>query len=449
MVSARVSHRTGSGGLRHVARRLVHEKRGNGAPGCHCLERVLTQTELELDILVGAIQDHHRDLAVRAERGRGLQAAGAGANAVGARLGPGLVAVLAALDCRREVPGTRNEVLREVADIVVLRVQVNLLLFRIGDDGSVAHVAHVIWPASLVQQQVPIDPTDGTSIQIANDVVGVALSKPPIRVRLHVALLPHAPLVRGLAGQQQQMRVFPVRRGDPVEEVATVPMEGGAIDVLGDVGVGHRCVHVLPQHVLAVVEDEQLQLGMLALDGWPQLVLDEVRLLLRGQDASLPRGGVAGLVLDGERPNRRAGLLVVRDPSPDVLRPWQPRLLLEALPAGTLHLPARLHPRRRAPGRGEEPQAPRWPRGDVRAVRGPQGESPARRGVPCEAGLGCDSGARRADGPVRRRDQVLAVRTLERHAAVLVPNRLEDGGIGGFRLLRFQRAVLADAPIEA
>mmetsp|Transcript_63080 Transcript_63080/g.195284 ORF Transcript_63080/g.195284 Transcript_63080/m.195284 type:complete len:308 (+) Transcript_63080:740-1663(+) len=108
--------------------------------------------------------------------------------------------------------------------------------------------------------------------------------------------------------------------------------------------------------VVVVRKDEDLR--MVLEQRRAQVRADEVGTLLRRVDAGLPHLGLLRLILRGERPDGEAVRLVRGDPLGDVLGPCRPALRPQTRPARVVHAAVRLHPGGRAPGRGQEAEAP-------------------------------------------------------------------------------------------
>mmetsp|Transcript_32467 Transcript_32467/g.89555 ORF Transcript_32467/g.89555 Transcript_32467/m.89555 type:complete len:239 (-) Transcript_32467:271-987(-) len=134
-------------------------------------------------------------------------------------------------------------------------------------------------------------------------------------------------------------------------------MEGHPVHVLRCGRV--RCDHIRPADdmVLVVVVNEDQHVGMGSAHLRPQVLTQEVSLLHGRHHASLPVGVELWLVLDGDGPEVDAPRLVGRDPARDVVGPRLVDIVAQAGAQGVVHAPAGLHPRRRAPRRGQEPQA--------------------------------------------------------------------------------------------
>mmetsp|Transcript_102891 Transcript_102891/g.276406 ORF Transcript_102891/g.276406 Transcript_102891/m.276406 type:complete len:430 (+) Transcript_102891:211-1500(+) len=318
-----------------------------------CMKGSRSSLELEGDVAVGAVQDHDRDLAIGAEEGGGLQAVIGGACAVGPHR-PGIGRCVGSGGL--QALGPRHEVLREVAHGVVLRMNEDLAAGGVGQDGCIADVVHVVRATILVQEQVPIDPARGTSIEVANDVVGIALAERPVAGHQSGAGPPAVTLERRLRGQELGLGEVRVHASDMIEGVSRVPMEGDAGGVLLGPGVGVQGLGPIVDMILVVVEDENFDVWVVCTQGGPQVLAQELQLLLGVVHASLPARRVFGFVLGGDRPDRDATGLVCAQPLGKVRGPNCLAAVLQPGFVRAIHLPVRLHPCGRAPRRGDQLQ---------------------------------------------------------------------------------------------
>mmetsp|Transcript_143576 Transcript_143576/g.357813 ORF Transcript_143576/g.357813 Transcript_143576/m.357813 type:complete len:255 (+) Transcript_143576:646-1410(+) len=213
-------------------------------------------------------------------------------------------------------------------------------------------------------------------------------------------------------------------------------MERGSLDVLRDFRLGHRLIHVVRQHVLAVVEDEDGDLRVLGLDLGPQVRPQEGRFLLRGEGARLPPCVVARLVLHREAPDGKARFAIGSDPLRDVCSPRRLCLASKAWLTRAVHLAGCLHPGGRAPGGGEQAELLRGLRGHELARLTLQRDRPVAVLHPREAGPGGGGRAAvRAHEALRGGDEVLPVRALEGDGAVLILEHLEERGAHCFEVV--------------
>mmetsp|Transcript_22538 Transcript_22538/g.63984 ORF Transcript_22538/g.63984 Transcript_22538/m.63984 type:complete len:319 (-) Transcript_22538:1190-2146(-) len=271
------------------------------------LERLAQHAQLESNGGVAAVQHHHRHLPVRAHGRSGLQAVLASASAI--RSGH-TTEDSGAMDLGQDSGGARQYELGEMAYEVVLGVHVQRLPRFVRHYGSVAEVVQVVGPTTSIQEQVPVDPATSSGVEIADDVVRVALAEAPVLRGLAGAGLPSALLVGGLRWKQQGLRIVPMDRSNIVKLVARVPVEGHAMDVLPCDGmlVPHLCKVIHSVFVVVVHEDGHIR--VLLLHGGTQELTKELGLLLGREGAGLPRRGEARLVLHGDGPDRNAMRLV-------------------------------------------------------------------------------------------------------------------------------------------
>eukprot|EP00421_Protoceratium_reticulatum_P018500 CAMPEP_0168394316 /NCGR_PEP_ID=MMETSP0228-20121227/19469_1 /TAXON_ID=133427 /ORGANISM="Protoceratium reticulatum, Strain CCCM 535 (=CCMP 1889)" /LENGTH=368 /DNA_ID=CAMNT_0008407721 /DNA_START=326 /DNA_END=1429 /DNA_ORIENTATION=+ len=241
-----------------------------------------------------------------------------------------------------------------MAHIVVLRVEEEPAAREVGHHCGVAGVVRVVGPAVLVQQQVPVEPADGASVEVADDVVRVALAEAPLATLQRRPFAPAVPLVGGLAGQQQGRWVVPVHALQGLEAVARVPVEGHSAGPAERPRVPEERVGPEADVVLVVVVDKDLEPREAPREPRAELRGQEVQFLLGRHEAGLPLRVVLWLVLHGHGPERHAPAFVGRNPAHEVARPGRARLWPQAGRPGVVHRAVLLHPGRRRPGRGQE-----------------------------------------------------------------------------------------------
>mmetsp|Transcript_33308 Transcript_33308/g.75483 ORF Transcript_33308/g.75483 Transcript_33308/m.75483 type:complete len:298 (-) Transcript_33308:174-1067(-) len=283
--------------------------------------------QLELEWPVRAVEGDHCNLAVGPKEGCSLEAVDRGAHAVATagRSGIRVAGVLRlaleprCADHRRaEELRVRKDVLGEVTDEVVLGMVEQLPSGEVGHHRRVADVVDVVGPSMLVQEEVPVEPANAPSIEVADDVVGVALAEGPITSLQRGALVPPPTLVRRLTGKENRLWELALEVLELVEAVPAVPVERHAVHVLRRDWVRVRGVRPLVHVVLVVVVDEHEDLGVGLLQGWPKEVREELVGLSRGEDAALPLGVVLRLVLKGHGPDLDPVLFEGRDPLGEV-----------------------------------------------------------------------------------------------------------------------------------
>mmetsp|Transcript_134522 Transcript_134522/g.335628 ORF Transcript_134522/g.335628 Transcript_134522/m.335628 type:complete len:267 (-) Transcript_134522:882-1682(-) len=211
------------------------------------IERRRAVLDLERNWLVGAIQhDDHRK-PIRTQEGSGFEAIVRGASPIG----PGLTLITPCVgDVRAEPPRSGQDVLREVAYGVILRVDVDLPRFH--EHGCIADVVHMVGPAILVEKEIPIDPPCRTGVQVTDDVMRVTLTKGPISGDEGAAWFPSIPLEGSLRGKQHGLREVFADLRYAIKVIPCVPMEGNTGSILRSSGV--RVEGLSPRvHIFLVV----------------------------------------------------------------------------------------------------------------------------------------------------------------------------------------------------
>mmetsp|Transcript_36080 Transcript_36080/g.107847 ORF Transcript_36080/g.107847 Transcript_36080/m.107847 type:complete len:212 (-) Transcript_36080:270-905(-) len=131
-------------------------------------------------------------------------------------------------------------------------------------------------------------------------------------------------------------------------------MVGDAPHILGGLGVAvDDCSSF--QHAIAVmVPNENLhRVQASSVKGRPEMIADEARLLLRGEEARLPRLQALRLVLHAHPPDGDPGTLHLLDEEDVVVRPRAPALFPEGPRVEALGRP---HPGDGTPGAGQQHQ---------------------------------------------------------------------------------------------
>mmetsp|Transcript_51893 Transcript_51893/g.150768 ORF Transcript_51893/g.150768 Transcript_51893/m.150768 type:complete len:320 (+) Transcript_51893:501-1460(+) len=243
------------------------------------------------------------------------------------------------------------------------------ILLDIREEWSRAVVALVVGTATLVQQQVPIDPSFGPVAEIFDDVLRVPLRElpvPAVRAALLARLRHDEVLLRPQLVHSEHVveAELPQLVRPALEAGVTVPVEGHAPDMPGSLLVGVD--HPRPgEHVVAVVvPDQELEVQAAELQYGAQEVPHEVALLLRCEEAALPVHRRVRLVLHGQRPQRQTTSLQLLGKLHVVPGPGLPVLRLEV--ASSHHAAGVLHPRRWTPGASHDLE--RLPRGSASAV---------------------------------------------------------------------------------
>ena len=248
---------------------------------------------------------------------------------------------------RRKAHGALRDILREVREAVVRRLQRQLL--RVGvhmDRCRAASVAVMVRAAGLVEQQVPVDRGLHAVVHVAEDLARI----------LHRAVLRaaarHAEAVLGL--DQHLVRERLVRQAERVEMVAGVPVEADAPHALPHGRIAQRVAGALVDALLVVVPDDELHRDAVRVEHWAEMVADQLRFALRRIAAALPGLRRPRLVLHGHRGNLHALRRVALEIARDVFGPRR-FPLVEQLAAGA-RAAVGFHPGRRAPRRGEQEQ---------------------------------------------------------------------------------------------
>mmetsp|Transcript_21405 Transcript_21405/g.63879 ORF Transcript_21405/g.63879 Transcript_21405/m.63879 type:complete len:584 (-) Transcript_21405:140-1891(-) len=259
----------------------------------------------------------------------------------------------------RDAVGSRLDEPRELADVVERRHEHDPVLGDVADDGRRAPVADVVVPATGVEDEIPVDPGLVPAVEVAEDALRVALPDAPVPdvgAELLAHLRDHQVLLEVQLLRQPDVVEAPLAGGvgPPLVAGVPVPVPAHAPDVLGGLGVGVDDVGPAEELVPVVVPGDDLQVHAAGLERGPEVVPDEVALGLRAVEAVLPRRLAVRLVLHGEAPEREAGVPQLLREAHVELRPRAAAVLLEA--AALAHGPGVLHPRRGAPGAGEEHQ---------------------------------------------------------------------------------------------
>mmetsp|Transcript_35611 Transcript_35611/g.80447 ORF Transcript_35611/g.80447 Transcript_35611/m.80447 type:complete len:491 (+) Transcript_35611:566-2038(+) len=306
-------------------------RRGCGA------SRALEKVDGKVLPLVGRVHHDNNERAVRVCEGSGLEhipAAGAEDP-----LGAGL-----------DVP-------REVPNVEIRGLEQDLVVLGVSNDRRGTHVADMVRASTLVEVQVPVDPALTPVVEVFDDTLCVTLAHGPVtNVR--------AQLLAGLRHQEMLLRLQVMDACDVVKTYPTssfcpplsariaIPMVAHAPDILGSVGIGVDGLRAQEEVAAIVVPANELQVHSTGLQGWAQVVTDEVALLLRAEEAVLPTVGCIGLVLHREAPQRKPKGLQLLGEAHVEIRPDLAALRLEL--ATAQHGLRVLHPGWGTPGTGEE-----------------------------------------------------------------------------------------------
>mmetsp|Transcript_39635 Transcript_39635/g.84527 ORF Transcript_39635/g.84527 Transcript_39635/m.84527 type:complete len:205 (+) Transcript_39635:84-698(+) len=185
--------------------------------------------ELEADDVVAAVEHDDGDEAVWAEEGDCLKAILARASAVLPHV-PGVGRCGCHLGSK--MLGARRDVLREMPDVMILRVLEERPLRHICHNSCIAHIVRMVRAPCLIEEEVPIDPTHGARIEVADDVMSVSLAESPLPALQGSSHTPAIALVSGLTREQHGLREVSVDTGHFIESVARIPMKGDSGRVL-------------------------------------------------------------------------------------------------------------------------------------------------------------------------------------------------------------------------
>ena len=242
-----------------------------------------------------------------------------------------------------------------MSDVVVRRGQDELVGLGVPVDGRKTEILHVVGPAALIQQDVPIGPPHCAAVEVVNHAVAVAFCIGPTLVMLAVKPF--------LAPFGEQQFLVGVRLLNQLEVVVLgrpacprlVPVEAGSPSVRR----GHRVfkdgVGPVRDQVAVVVPHHNVLVAIACFrHGWSQVMLQEVALFLCRVNARFPALRCHRFVLDGHPPHGQALGLVRFDELDKVLGPRVVEFGEQG--ASAQHVLVGLHERRRAPWAGVKHQ---------------------------------------------------------------------------------------------
>mmetsp|Transcript_120997 Transcript_120997/g.287431 ORF Transcript_120997/g.287431 Transcript_120997/m.287431 type:complete len:374 (+) Transcript_120997:550-1671(+) len=221
--------------------------------------------------------------------------------------------------------------------------------------GCVTNVVDVVGPTSLVQNEVPVHPGDGTRVEVANDVVRIAFTEVPVALRKLRSWCPAIRLPGSFGGEHLGLRKLGLELLQLVEAIASIPMVRDARKVFGRSLVLKQRATINENVVFVVIEPEHLHFGMIRLQDWAQVLTDKGCLFFSCQETGFPGCIILGLVLNSDCPNGDAICLVRGHPLRDVSRPHVLHVRFQARCTGMVHPRSRIecqifHPCRWAPG---------------------------------------------------------------------------------------------------
>mmetsp|Transcript_24474 Transcript_24474/g.53364 ORF Transcript_24474/g.53364 Transcript_24474/m.53364 type:complete len:232 (-) Transcript_24474:988-1683(-) len=217
---------------------------------------------------------------------------------------------------RHHPPRARIDASREVLQVMMEGLDVEGVLLCLTDDGRHAIVSDVIRATSLVQDQIPIDPTLSAGTQVLDDIRRVPVCGFPAEVILADAVF--AKLLAGLSKEEMLFRteisdhpnvikadlgthlVIPRlvlnmlehhrHRARPVLIAPiTIPMKGDTPNPFGSCRIRIHNRGVLYHAIAIVIPDQYFRVSQtLLLKGWSQVVSDKIAHFLSSVNAGLP-----------------------------------------------------------------------------------------------------------------------------------------------------------------
>mmetsp|Transcript_65376 Transcript_65376/g.144642 ORF Transcript_65376/g.144642 Transcript_65376/m.144642 type:complete len:221 (-) Transcript_65376:505-1167(-) len=206
----------------------------------------------------------------------------------------------------------------------------------------------------LIQEEVPVGPTNSAGIQVPDDVMGIALAEAPLAGLKTCTSMPLPALIGCLARQQHRLWELCMDVPNSIEAVAAVPMEGDACNILCGQRIRVGSLGPLVDVILVMIEGKDEYIWVLVTHCGPEVRGDELGALLGREEASVPRGIVLGLVLHGDAPQGNVFRLVGGDPLRHVRRPRGLHAAFQTRPVRVVHLIVALHPGGGAPRCPEE-----------------------------------------------------------------------------------------------
>src|ERR1017187_74502 len=267
----------------------------NRMGGSRAAASAIRKLQAEFAFFIGPVQHHHGDALVGIPERGDLEVL------------PG---------ARAENPGGAgtNESTK-VSEVIIRTLENEPVVHRVRNDRRTTEIIGVVGAAGFVQQQVPINQTNGPAVQVVDNLVAIALPHIPgteMRAALLAAFGKDELLIRpGFVGQLKVLEFF-----------RAVPVKGRPPDIRTGFGIIVSQLDSFDEQIAVMVPDNDLdvlQAGLL--ERRPEVIADEIPFLLGAIDTGVPHLRSCRFILDGHSPDRHTLFLVFADKADEVIGP--------------------------------------------------------------------------------------------------------------------------------